>query len=47
MVSSGAIHSKEEWETWKKTITHLYLSEKRKLRDVREIMIQKHGFRAT
>lgn len=32
---------------WKKTITHLYLSEKRKLRDVREIMIQKHGFRAT
>ncbi|CCC09541.1 unnamed protein product [Sordaria macrospora k-hell] len=47
MISSGAIHSKEEWEMWKKTITHLYLSEKRKLRDVREVMIQKHGFRAT
>ncbi|KAK1773977.1 hypothetical protein QBC45DRAFT_490055 [Copromyces sp. CBS 386.78] len=47
MISSGAIHSKEEWEMWKKTITHLYLSEKRKLRDVREIMVQKHGFRAT
>lgn len=40
-------HSSGEWELHKSTIQRLYVAEKRKLREVMEIMNRDYGFAAT
>lgn len=36
-----------DWETYRGTITRLYLDEKRSLQEVMEYMVLNHGFLAT